>query len=484
MFKELSYSNDIDLVTGIQFSLLSPEEIRRRSVVEVLLHEIYVGNEPVKGGVLDSRMGVIDNNKRCPTCGQKNTFCPGHFGHIELAKPVFYIQFLDIIKKMLRCVCFRCSSVVVPNENFETMKKNILKLPRAKRFDYIYKMCMKTSKRDCGVCGMRQPSAITRDSIIKLMLDWKKDAVKDGAAPPEDDGVPAQMVLYPEDVERILKRINDEDCELLGFSPSINRPEWMICSSFTVPPPCVRPTVHNDIGQRREDDLTHKICEIVKHNNSLKAKIASNASRKEIEALSMLLQYHVATYADNQIPGVNQSQHRNGRPIKSIVERLKTKEGRIRGNLMGKRVDFSARSVITPDPNISIDELGMPLKIAMNLTFPEVVNELNIERLQEAVDNGPDIYPGARFVRKAADQRTVRLDSEQKYGAVVVEMGDVVDRHLKNGDYVLFNRQPSLHRMSMVAHRVHVMPFDTFRLNPSVTPCYNADFDGDGWSTL
>eukprot|EP00798_Chlamydomonas_sp_ICE-L_P019690 gene19690-26378_t len=231
MFKELAYSNDIDIVTGIQFSLLGPEEIRKRSVVEVVLHEIYSGNEPVKGGVLDSRMGVIDNNKRCPTCGQKNTFCPGHFGQIELAKPVFYIQFLDIIKKMLRCVCFRCSSLVVPNEAFDSMKKNILKLPRAKRFDMIYKMCMKTSKRDCGVCGMRQPGSIVRDSIIKLVLDWKKDAT---VASSEDDNVPVPMPLQPEDrlLFNILSNVSNFDSTIEAGKTDWNGRELL---SYVIP---------------------------------------------------------------------------------------------------------------------------------------------------------------------------------------------------------------------------------------------------------
>jgi DNA-directed RNA polymerase beta' subunit len=473
-FKELSVSDKIDVVTGIQFCLLSPDEIKKRSVCEIETHDIYNGNEPVTGGVLDNRMGVLDNLHKCPTCGFKNTFCPGHFGHFELAKPVFYVQFLDIVKKVLRCVCYRCSNLLIDWNN-TLSRKHLLKLPREKRFELIYKHCNKTTKRDCPFCKARQPNLVTREIILKIVLEWKKDA----KAEDEESGAATHLVLYPEDVEKILKRISDEDCESMGFNPGLNRPEWMICTVFPVPPPCVRPTVHNDLSQRREDDLTHKICDIVKLNNSLKQAIAANKSRKEIEGMSMLLQFHVATFADNQLPGVSPSQHRNGRPIKSVTERLKTKEGRIRGNLMGKRVDFSARSVITPDPNISIDELGVPLKIAMNLTFPEPVNKFNIERLQKMVDNGPEIYPGAKFVRKDKEGRTVRLNKDMPKGFVQLDEGDVVDRHLLNGDPVLFNRQPSLHRMSMMAHRVHVMPYETFRLNVMVTPCYNADFDGD-----
>lgn len=493
IFKELAPDQDIEVVTGVQFCLLSPEEIRARSVVEVVTHEIYSGSEPVQGGVLDSRMGVIDASRRCPTCGQKNTFCPGHFGHVELAKPMFYVQFLDIVKKVVKCVCFRCSALVLPIE--AAQRRALMKLPREKRFETVYKLCSKSvTKRDCPCCGARQPNTVGREMILKLVLEWKRD-VSAAAALARDDNNddggatllqphsaaagPGQLVLMPEDVHKVLRRISDDDAELLGFHPQLNRPEWMICTVFPVPPPCVRPTVHNDIGQRREDDLTHKICEVVKNNTTLRTKIANNASPKEVEALGMLLQFHLATYADNQLPGMAPSQHRNGRPIKSVTERLKSKEGRIRGNLMGKRVDFSARSVITPDPNISIDELGVPLRIAMNLTFPEIVNGYNVKRLQDMVDNGPDVYPGAKFVRRVDDGRTIGLHGSIPRGAVVLAHGDIVDRHLVNGDYVLFNRQPSLHKMSMMAHRVRVMPFDTFRLNVCVTPCYNADYDGD-----
>jgi DNA-directed RNA polymerase beta' subunit len=502
MFSGLSNDVDLSVVSGVQFGLLSPEEIRRRSVCEITTHELYQGSEPVPSGVIDTRMGITDSSKRCPTCGLKNTGCPGHSGHHEMAKPVFLVQFLDIVKKLVRCVCFRCSTLILDDKTLEASRRALMKLPREKRFDTVYKLCTRSAKRDCPACKARQPSTVTRDLILKLILEWKKDngpskdAVVDeelagGGAEEEIDNTTAlvpqmnamasgatQMVLWPEDVLQILRRITDEHNEVLGFGP-INRPEWMIATVLLVPPPCIRPTVHNELGQRREDDLTHKLSEIIKQSNLLKQKMANNASRKDIESSAMLLAYHTATYADNQLPSMTPAQHRNGRPIKSVTERLKSKEGRIRGNLLGKRVDFSARSVITPDPNISIDELGVPLRIAMNLTFPDMVNARSVERLQAMVDNGPDVYPGAKYVHRVADGRTVRLMRDMPSGAIKLEHGDVVDRHLVNGDPVLFNRQPSLHKMSMMCHRVHVMKYDTFRLNPVVTPCYNADYDGD-----
>ena len=274
-----------------------------------------------------------------------------------------------------------------------------------------------------------------------------------------------------------MQRISDKDCDILGFNHKFNRPEWMICTVFPVPPPAVRPSVRSDTGQRSEDDLTHKLCDIVKSNNALRQRIEKGATKEQIDINTQLLQYHVATFIDNKIPGINPAQQRTGRLLKSLTERLKSKEGRIRGNLMGKRVDFSARSVITPDPNISIDELGVPVKIAMNLTFPEVVNQYNIERLTEFVRNGPDNYPGAKFIRleNNVTKSLKNIDRE----SIELQYGQIIDRHLMNGDPVLFNRQPSLHRSSMLCHKVRVMPFNTFRLNVCVCAGYNADFDGD-----
>ena len=179
-------------------------------------------------------------------------------------------------------------------------------------------------------------------------------------------------------VKSLFEKISDEDINLIGLSSLWCRPEWLICSVLPVPPPCVRPSVKQDNSQRMDDDLTHKLVDIIKANNQLKRKIAENARIEVVNDWTKLLQYHCATLVDNDIPGLSQAAHRSGRALKSIRQRLKGKEGRIRNNLMGKRVDFSARSVITPDPNLDLDELGVPYKIAMNLTFPEKVSIFNI----------------------------------------------------------------------------------------------------------
>lgn len=471
IYKELSYENYIENVKSIRFCILGPIEIRRMSVAEINRTDTYQINEPVINGLFDPRMGVLDHNKLCHTCEQKNTFCPGHFGHINLAKPVFYIQFFDIVRKILKCVCFRCSKLLIDPESPQVKAILNKKYSRQKRWEMMYKLCSKVKR--CGQetldgCKAKQPDKIYREPIVKIVMEWKDlDTDKDDLK---------KQVLNAEEILRILQRISDDDAEALGFHRKYNRPEWMICTVLPVPPPAVRPSVRSDTGLRSEDDLTHKLCDIVKNNNTLKSKIEKGASKEQVDIATQVLQYHVATFIDNNIPGINPAQQRTGRLLKSLTERLKSKEGRIRGNLMGKRVDFSARSVITPDPNISIDELGVPIKIAMNLTFPEVVNKYNKEKLMKLVKNGPDVYPGAKCLRQG--NRTFLLKNKDRT-TIELSDGDIVERHMMNGDYVLFNRQPSLHRMSMMGHRVVVMPYNTFRSNPSVCPCFNSDYDGD-----
>jgi DNA-directed RNA polymerase II subunit RPB1 len=152
------------------------------------------------------------------------------------------------------------------------------------------------------------------------------------------------------------------------------------------------------------------------------------------------------------------------------------KHGRVRGNLMGKRVDFSGRSVITPDPNLSATELGVPIKMAKNLTKPVVVNARNINYLEKLVRNGPDVHPGAKILEKK-NGYTISLRNIDR-NSITLELGDIVHRHMMDGDCILFNRQPTLHRMSMMGHIVRIMPVgETFRMNVACTKPYNADFD-------
>jgi len=459
---------NIKSVNGLQFSIMSPEEIRNQSVVEITKHETYDKDIPVIKGLFDLRMGTTDMGKICNTCGLKNTECPGHFGHLELGRPVYYYHFIDIVIKILKCICFRCSKLLINLD--DPIIETILKKDKKDRWQELYNIASKISR--CGEetedgCGCKQPDRYKIDGPNGIQAIWKD----------LDGGGLQKQIISAEYIKSLFERITDRDSNSLGFSSTWCRPEWLICSVLPIPPPAVRPSVKQGSSQRMDDDLTHKLSDIIKFNNILKKNIEKSQRQEIIDDWTNQVQYHVATYVDNELPGVYQATHRSGRPIKSIRQRLKGKEGRIRNNLMGKRVDFSARSVITPDPNIELDELGVPIKIAVNLTFPEKVNNFNIEKLSELVLNGPDKWPGVKSVIKKNNNKISINDNNKQ--DIELEQGDTVNRHLSDGDYVLFNRQPSLHKMSMMAHRVRVLRGNTFRLNVSVTPPYNADFDGD-----
>jgi DNA-directed RNA polymerase II subunit RPB1 len=454
-------SSDIESIVGIQFSILSPDEIRKGSVVEITTQTPYEGNEPKIGGLFDPRMGVLENGKTCRSCGQTNHGCPGHFGHYELTRPVYFFQFLPMIQAILRCICVKCSKLLIEKD----AHKDLLKRKGEARWREVLGRCKavgRCGQETEGGCGAPQPSTYKKEGIARIEANFGEA----GAQP-----------LDVEYVLRLFRRITDEDVDFMGFNHYWCRPDWMICQVLPIPPPQVRPSVVQDNNQRSEDDLTHKLFEIIKYDKMLAQKIENNAKKEVVEEWTNILQYHIATLVDNQIPGVAPSAQRSGRPLKSLTQRLGAKEGRIRYNIQGKRVEFSARSVITPDPNLSIAELGVPEKIAMNLTVPDRVTPYNREKLYKFVQNGADKFPGAKTIVRA-DGRMISL-RHINTRELVLHHGDVVNRHLMDGDILLFNRQPTLHRMSMMGHRVRVLPYNTFRLNVSVTSPYNADFDGD-----
>jgi DNA-directed RNA polymerase II subunit RPB1 len=460
----------VESIVGIQFGIFSPDEIIKRSVVEVISQNTYDGNEPKIGGLFDPRMGVLDNGKKCRSCGQTNHNCPGHFGHYRLARPVYFIQFLPIVLNVLRCVCIRCSKLLIDKDSHP----RIAKRRGEARWREVYTLCGNISR--CGQqtedgCGARQPNRFVRDGIARIVAEWDAQ---------ETAETKTEKVRQPLDVEyvhRLFRQVTDEDVDFMGFSRHWCRPDWMICTVLPIPPPQVRPSVIQDNNQRSEDDLTHKLFEIIRMNKVLQEKIDKNSARNQIEEYTDVLQYHIATLVDNKIPGVAPSAQRGGRPLKSIQQRIGGKEGRVRYNIQGKRVEQSARTVITPDPNLSIAEVGVPMKIAMNLTRPERVTQWNRKKLYKFVQNGADVFPGAKSIVRV-DGRMISL-KHVNTKEIVLYNGDIVNRHLMDGDILLFNRQPTLHRLSMMGHIVKVLPFNTFRLNVSVTSPYNADFDGD-----
>ncbi|KAI5169741.1 DNA-directed RNA polymerase II subunit RPB1 [Pancytospora epiphaga] len=444
-------------IEGIQFGLLSPEEIKCGSVVHVIHPETMDGGVPKEGGLIDLRMGTTERMFLCQTCNQSSYECTGHYGHIELARPMFHMGYIGRIKKVLECICFYCSKIKISKTRLNRGLNECWDVLKGKN------LC-EGEPGETGItgCGNKQP--IIRREGLNLAVFMKGE---DGEG---------KVLLNGEKVYSMLKKMSEEDYRFLGFDSKYCKPEWMLLTVMLVPPPSMRPSIVMNGFLRGEDDLTHKLADIVKSNAYLRKYEQEGAPGHIVRDYEQLLQFHLATFIDNDIGGQPQSLQKNGRPLKSISARLKGKEGRVRGNLMGKRVDFSARSVITPDPNISCEEVGVPIHVAQVHTFPERVNSFNMEALSKLVQNGPNEYPGANYVVRNDGQR---IDLHFNRQDLRLEKGAIVERHMQNNDSVMFNRQPSLHKMSMMGHRARIMEGKTFRLNLSVTAPYNADFDGD-----
>ncbi len=457
------------IVDGIKFGVLSPSAIRRVSVVEVQMADTYDEDGlPINSGLMDGRFGTLEPRQRCRTCGNTAARCTGHFGHIELAAPVIHISFIKLIYKLLRVTCRACGRILLDEhqiEEFETQiarERRMLGAPSEGLFKEIENRAKRPSI--CPHCGANQYK------IVFIKPTSFQEIMSDGGA----------YNLTPNIIRERLERMSDADLRVLGLDPDVARPEWMVLQVLPVPPVYVRPSITLESGVRSEDDLTHKLVDIIRINQRLKENIEAGAPTLIVQDLSELLQYHVTTYFNNEVSGIPPARHRSGRALKTLSQRLKGKEGRFRTNLSGKRVDFSARTVISPDANLDISEVGVPLEIAKRLTVPKRVTLWNLEELQRLVENGPDNYPGALYVVRP-DGKRIRLEfvTEREKIAEALQPGFVVERHLMDGDIVIFNRQPSLHRMSIMAHRARVLPYKTFRLHLCVCTPYNADFDGD-----
>lgn len=440
---------------------MSPETIRKMSVTKIVTPDTYdEDGYPIEAGLMDPRLGVIDPGLKCRTCGSKGGECQGHFGHINFARPVIHVGFADTIHKILRSTCRKCGRVLLNDtEKLAFQDKLEERLTNGEDISKILKQVHTASKKDkCPHCDEEQ---------VDIKID-KPISIVEG-----------NYKLTASEVRERLEIIPEDDYIYLGINKDVARPEWMVLTVLPVPPVTVRPSITLETGERSEDDLTHKLVDILRINQRLKENMDAGAPQLIVEDLWELLQYHVTTYFDNEASGVPPARHRSGRPLKTLAQRLKGKEGRFRSNLAGKRVNFSARTVISPDPNISINEVGVPEMIAKEITVPIAVTEWNIEEMKKYIQNGSDVHPGANYIIRP-DGNKIRIYDETKETVMEnLKPGYIVERHIIDGDIVLFNRQPSLHRMSMMAHEVRVLPYKTFRLHLCVCPPYNADFDGD-----
>ncbi len=544
----------IKKIERINFGLMSPEDIRKMSVVRVETPDTYDSDGyPIENGLMDPRLGVLDPSLRCHTCGVRGGDCQGHFGSIELARPVLHVGFGDIIHKILRSTCNECGRVLLPEDVLEDYRQKIMdalnhkesledilkkiqneskkvEMNEAKQNDIVGKIIDDLYPEDadydeierddillnilnqlyaeaymirdeteekhpykyidpkmlCPHCRKNQTladieasydilEAKNRDDINKIKENIrsnieneyvkkiekidKKLSELDNSKDSEDieklEEERAKLVeeheiksdkkfditayvqnlvqepiildkpttisqgdykLTASEIRERLERITDEDIFILGINPEVARPEWLVLTVLPVPPVTVRPSITLDTGERSEDDLTHKLVDILRINQRLVENMEAGAPQLIVEDLWDLLQYHVTTYFDNEASGVPPSKHRSGRPLKTLTQRLKGKEGRFRSNLSGKRVNFSARTVISPDPNISINEVGVPEMIAKEVTVPAYVNDWNIDELKTYVENGPDVHPGANYmITEAGSRRKINEETKERW---------------------------------------------------------------------
>ncbi len=448
-------------IKALQFAFLSPDEIRRMSGVKIITADTYDDDGyPIEMGLMDLHLGVIEPNLRCRTCGGRVNECPGHFGIIELAMPVIHVGYAKEIKRLLQGTCRACGRMLpdAPSSRSDAVADSDDAPPTRSR--------VAKEERVCPHC---------HESQQRIVLDKPTTFRETGHK------------ITPKEVRARLERIPDDDVRAMGLNPKFGRPEWMVLTVLPVPPVQVRPSITLESGERSEDDLTHKLVDVLRINQRLRENRDMGAPQLVVEDLWELLQYHVTTYFDNQTSGIPPARHRSGRPLKTLAQRLKGKDGRFRSNLSGKRVNFSARTVISPDPLLSINEVGIPTEVARGLTVPLEVTPHNQEIAKELVRRGPTPAPdangayrcGVNYLIREDGQRIKVMEKNADACAELVQPGSIVERQLVDGDIVLFNRQPSLHRMSMMAHFVRILPHKTFRFNLCDCPPYNADFDGD-----
>lgn len=494
-------ANKTDIVLPIMcidLTVFSNDEIRRYSVARknpkgLDVPETIDKGEPVIGGVLDPRLGTTNMNRDCNTCGLDSEGCPCHMGHIKLPEEVYNERFIQYTRKILSCICYNCSKIPIEYNNpaFQNILKNTSK---AKRLEAIKNLT--AGIKLCPFCSSQKP---------KIKKDLKKADSKDGGSerlykeflikaskgddgPVEIDNKTHSGIITANEAFHKLENISDQTTFDLGIDANKFKLKDLIIQNYPISALAIRPSVKVDYLAEgtSEDELSKKLLDIVKQCVRLESLINNPEKKiddKKIDSYVQLLQHNISLYANGDTKGGNDNKG-GTKILKSISERIQGKEGRLRHDLEGKRTNFCARTVISADPNLSISEAGIPLRIAKTLTIPVTVTKENINTLTKYVRNGRDNYPGANYLFPKSNKITgkkIFIDLKQK-NYVKLHIGDVVERHLLENDPVLFNRQPSLHKLSFLCHRARIISDPTisvFRLNVNVTTPYSADFDGD-----
>ncbi|XP_025836904.1 DNA-directed RNA polymerase III subunit RPC1 [Agrilus planipennis] len=499
-------------ISYVSFGIESAENMQQQAHLQVIAKNLYnqdVNRTPVPFGVLDPKMGTNQKDSPCQTCGKNLNECVGHFGYLDLELPVFHVGYFRSIITVLQSICKKCAHILLDkneqnlfrskicNPNLSYMIKKSL---RKRIIDKCKKITICPHCKECNGVVKKMPSVKggvggsvlkivhekyrhkrDKDTVIKTQVAEFNEAIESN---PEIQSVLSSatitQVLTPIDVLNLFQRIPEEDIPLLAMDAKRAHPKDLIFTRMLVPPVCIRPSVASDIkAGTNEDDLTMKQSEIIFINDVIKKHKQCGASVNMYQEGWDFLQLQTALYINSELSGIPLAMMPK-KPGRGLVQRLKGKQGRFRGNLSGKRVDFSGRTVISPDPNLEIDQVGVPCHMAKILTFPEFVNRANVHLMKQLVINGPDIWPGANYVQQKGSQfkKFLKYGNRQKL-AQELKYGDMVERHLCNNDVVLFNRQPSLHKLSIMAHRAKIHYHRTLRFNECVCTPYNADFDGD-----
>ncbi|KAF8010667.1 hypothetical protein BT93_J1346 [Corymbia citriodora subsp. variegata] len=470
-------------IKSIHFSMFSASEIGNVAEVQVFRGVYYdEKRQPLQGGLLDPRMGPANKSCWCSTCYGDFKDCPGHYGYLTLALPVYNVGFLGKILEVLKSICKSCSRILLDEES---RRKELEKIRHPKRdalnkAELAKKTVSKCKPGKCAHCGYingtvkKAIGAISyihdRSKTSDSSLEECKSAISHTKESKGSLSV-ASNIINPRDVLSLFERMSDEDCELINIA---DRPEKFMITTIAVPPTAIRPSVMMEGSQSNENDITERLKRIIHVNASLQQELQDMKNLASWDHL----QAEVGLYINSDVRGIPYS-FQVAKPLAGFIQRLKGKQGRFRGNLSGKRVEYTGRTVISPDPNLKITEVAIPIQMARILTYPERVNQYNIEKLRQCVRNGPYKYPGARMIRYPDGEMRLLMGNFRKRLADELGFGVTVERHLEDGDVVLFNRQPSLHRMSIMCHRARVMPWRTLRFNESVCNPYNADFDGD-----
>jgi DNA-directed RNA polymerase beta' subunit len=480
-------------ISSVQFGILSPEEIIDRSVCKV-------DNSKFNGpnSVYDPRMGSMEQDDKCITCNLIPKECPGHSGHILLNTFILHPMYLRQITNFLKCLCVKCYRIVLSEDHLKL--DGILKYQTDSRFEKIVEKLEKIDS--CYYCKNPKPKIAFQQKTNDISMKFKDK----------------KITLKEIEIKNIFDHMVDDDIRILGFNPQFMHPKNLVISVIPVIPPRARPYVMAD-SITCDDDITTQYVEIVKANRNL---VDENTNESKKEKMIQTLNFRIKTLMNNS---QGKARHTNGRPLKGIKERLSGKDGLIRSNLMGKRRNQSGRSVISADPTVRTDELVVPEKIARNLTIPEMVTTFNKDYLQKLVDcgkanfvlkdngktkinlsyatnkkgtqllwgdkilrNGKEISPfSTEFKQVKQNFELIQNDIILRNGEQIkeidlpkkksfkIEIGDVVERQLKNGDIILFNRQPTLHRGSMLAKRIIIRGNKTFRFNLASTKSFNAD---------